>query len=155
MAGMDGLGRLFNVVPVITAGPGIKLKDCSAVTFVITGATAVPTLTYATSFAGTYQVASFFTPALSPITRVYWSTSTTGTVAWARANITAASTFTLGTTAGLTTATAACFTVYGSQLPDPYNFIKCTVTGSGIGMAILHDLTVQRKPENLAVVSAA
>jgi hypothetical protein len=28
------------------------------------------------------------------------------------------------------------------------------VTGSGIGMAILHDLTVQRKPENLAILSA-
>lgn len=154
MAGMEGLGRDFNIVPVCTAGPAINLSGCSAVTFVVTGATAVPTLTIATTFTGTYQAASFFSPAWAPIKNVYWTALTTGVNAWAKQVITAAATFTLGTTTGLTTATAAVFTVYGSQLPDPYKYIKCTVTGSGIGMAILHDLTVKRAPANLPAVSA-
>jgi hypothetical protein len=149
MAGQEGLGRLFNVVPVCTSGGAINMQGCSAVTFVVTGATAVATLLISNSFAGSYNATGF-----NPITRVYWTTSTTGTVAWSKATITAAATFTLGTTAGLTTATAAVFTVFGSQLTAGYDYIKCTVTGSGIGAAILHDLTVQRGPANLAVLSA-
>jgi hypothetical protein len=154
MAGMEGLGRVFNVVPIITSGPAISLNGCSAVSFVITGSTAVPTLTFATSFGGTYRASNFFTPALVPITRVYWSTATDGTVAWSKATITAAATYTHGTTTGLTTATASVFTVFGSELPDPYTYIKCTVTGSGVGAAILHDLTVARAPASLAALSA-
>ena len=149
MAGMEGLGRLFNVVPVCTAGGAINISGCSAVTFVITGATAVPALTIATSYGGSYTATGF-----NPITRVYWTTSTTGTVGWSKATITAAATFTLGTTTGLTTATAAVFTVFGSQMLAGYDYIKCTVTGSGIGAAILHDLTVQRAPANLAILGA-
>ena len=149
MAGMEGLGRLFNVVPVCTAGGAINLAGCSAVSFVITGSTAVPTLTVAPSFAGSYISTGF-----APITRVYWSTLTTGTTAWNKATITAANTFTLGTTTGLTTATAAVFTVFGSQMLAGYDYIKCTVTGSGIGAAILHDLTVQRAPASLAILGA-
>jgi hypothetical protein len=149
MAGQEGLGRLFNVVPVCTAGGAINMQGCSAVTFVITGATAVPTLTISNAYAGSYNATGF-----NPITRVYWTTATTGTAAWSKATITAAATFTLGTTAGLTTATAAVFTVFGSQLTAGYEYIKCTVTGSGIGAAILHDLTVQRTPANLAVLGA-
>src|SRR6266496_2272967 len=139
MAGMDGLGRLFNVVP-IAAGAGLKLKDCSAVTFVCTGADTF-SLTIATSFAGTYRAGSFFTPAWAPITRLYKSTSTGGTAAWTRTNITAAD-----NTGAQTNVTA--FTLYGSQLPDPYNYVKCSVGASGLVAAIFHDLTVQRKPEN-------
>lgn len=152
MAGMEGLGRVFNVVPVCTAGGAINMRDCSAISFVVTGATAVPTLTFGKTFGGSYD--SGATANCNPIKNVYWSTSTTGTVAWAKATITAAATFTLGTTTGLTTATAAVFTVFCSQIPDTYKYIKCTVTGSGIGAAILHDLTVQRAPANLAILSA-
>lgn len=149
MAGMEGLGRVFNVVPVCTAGGAINMTGCSAISFVITGSTAVPTLTIATSFGGSYTSTGF-----APITRVYWTTSTTGTVAWSKATITAANTYTHGTTTGLTTATASVFTVLTSQMLAGYDYIKCTVTGSGIGAAILHDLDVQRAPANLAILSA-
>ena len=149
MAGMEPLGRVLNVVPVCTAGGAINMSGCSAITFVITGSTAVPTLTIATSFGGSYTSTGF-----NPITRVYWTTSTTGTVAWSKATITAAATYTHGTTTGLTTATASVFTVFGSQMLAGYDYIKCTVTGSGIGAAFLHDLTVQRAPANLGILSA-
>ena len=71
------------------------------------------------------------------------------------ATITAAATFTHGSTTGLTASTtASVFTLFGSQMPAGYNYVKCTVTGSGIGAAILHDLTVQRGPANLQTISA-
>ena len=152
MAGMEGLGRLFNVVGAAN-GVALNMSQCSAITFVFTNDDTA-TLTTAVSFAGTYRAYSFFTPNWVPITTVYWSTSTTGTVPWAKATITAASTFTHGTTTGLTTATASVFTLFDSQMPAGYNYVKCTVTGSGIGAAILHDLTVQRAPANLVAVSA-
>src|SRR6266567_2454388 len=147
MAGMQGLGRVFDVVP-IASGAGLSLKNASAVTFVLTGATGVATLSIATSFGGTYRAGSFFTPAWAPITTVYWSTATDGSVAWAKA------TFTNGTTAGLTTSTNSVFTVFGSQLPDLYDYVKCTATGSGLCTAILHDLTVQRTPAHMVKLGA-
>ena len=155
MAGMQGLGRVFNVVPISTAGGAISMRDCSAISFVTTGSSAVATLTIATSFGGTYRAGSFFSPAWAPITTVYCNTSTTGTVAWTKGTITAASTFTHGSTTGLTASTtASIFTLFGSQMPAGYDYVKCTVTGSGIGAAITHDLTVQRAPANLAILSA-
>ncbi len=153
MAGMQGLGRVFDVVP-IASGAGLSLKNASAVTFVLTGATGVATLSIATSFAGTYRAANFFTPAWAPISTVYWNTATDGSAAWAKATITAAATFTNGTTTGLTTSINSVFTVFGSQLPDLYDYIKCTATGSGLCTAILHDLTVQRTPANLVKLGA-
>ncbi len=152
MAGQEGLGRVFNIVPISTGGPAILLAADSAISFVTTGSTAVATLTFGKTFGGSYD--SGATAGCTPITRVYWSTATDGTVAWSKATITAAATFTHGTTAGLTTAVGSVFTVFGSQIPDPYKYIKCTVTGSGIGAAIVHDLTVQRAPANLALLSA-
>src|SRR5260221_1271796 len=55
MAGMEGLGRIYNVVP-IAAGVGISLKHCSGITFVCTNSAinAVFTVTVAPTFAGTY-----------------------------------------------------------------------------------------------------
>lgn len=153
MAGQEGLGRVFNVVP-IASGAGLRLDGASAVTYCLTGSTGVATLTFATTFAGTYRAASFFTPALAPIKVVYWSTATDGTAAWSKADITDAATFTNGTTTGLTTSINSVFTIYGSQLPDTYKYVKCTATGSGLVSAIFHDLTVQRAPANLAILSA-
>ena len=134
MAGMDGLGRVFNVVP-IAAGVGIKLKDCSAVSFVCTGSDTF-SLTIATAFAGTYRAGSFFTPAWAPITRLFKSTATAGTAAWTRANIAAAD-----NTGAQTNVTV--FSVLVSQIPDPYTHIKCSAGASGLVTALVHDLLVQ------------
>lgn len=153
MAGQEGLGRAFNFAPV-ASGVGYRLDGASAITFCLTGATGVATLTFATTLGGTYRAASFFTPALAPIKNVYFSTATDGSVAWAKAVITPAATFTNGTTTGLTTSVNSVFTIYGSQLPDTYKYVKCTATGSGLAYAILHDLTIQRGPANLPALSS-
>lgn len=145
MAGMEGLGRLLNVVP-IAAGRGLKLRDCSAITFVCTGQDTF-TLTEASSFGGSYSN-------LATISRLYWSTATNGTAAWQKFTQTAAATVIPGTTTGITTANTVAFEVLTSQLADPFNYVKVTPSASGLVTAILHDLTVQRGPANLAIVSA-
>ena len=149
MAGMQGLGRVFNIVPVAN-GVALNMSQCSAITFVGTNDDTY-TLTVATTFAGSYQAYSFFTPNWVPITTGYTNADNgAGTGKWVKTTQTAASTFVTATDI------AGAFTLFGSQMPAGYDYVKCTLThNDGIGVvAILHDLTVQRGPANLAAVSA-
>jgi hypothetical protein len=148
----DGLGRVFNVCT--NTGQGITLAAGQAVSFYTDVSTATITLTIATSFGGTYRASNFFTPNWTPITRVYFSTAHDGTAVWAKATITAAATFTHGTTTGLTTAVQSVFTLFGTQIPDTYTYVKGALTNSGTGFIIVHDLAVARTPANLLKLSA-
>src|SRR5712691_2070950 len=139
MAGMDALGRTFNVVP-IAAGRGLAMRDCSAVTFVCTGNDTF-TITVAAGFAGSYA-----TPG-NIITRIYTNTATNGSAAWVKASQSASN-------AVVIASGSVAFSVFGSQLADPKVYVKVSVGASGLVMAVLHDLTVQRGPGNLATVSA-
>ena len=138
MAGMDGLGRLFNGIP-IAAGAGFSMQGQSAVTFMCTGNDTF-TLTKASSFAGAYTN-------LAVIVRYYTNTSTNGTAGWVKVTQAAAATVTIASGAVM-------FAVLTSQLSDPSNYLKVTVGASGLVAAIPHDLTVQRAPANLAILGA-
>ena len=139
MSYMEGLGRVFNVVP-IAAGQGISLKGASAVTFVCTGNDTF-TLTVASSFAGSYA-----TPG-NILTRKVTNTATNGTAAWAETTQAASNAVTIasGTTA---------IHVPANALPDDKVYVKCSVGASGLVMAVTHDLVSQRKPANLPALSA-
>jgi hypothetical protein len=140
MSYMEGLGRLFNVVP-IAAGQGISIKDCSAITFICTGNDTF-TLTAANTFGGSYS---------SPgniITAKYTNTSTNGTAAWSARTTQAAS------NAVVIASGAVAFTVGQAQVPDPAAYLKVSAGASGLVVAILHDLKVKRTPGNLAAVGA-
>lgn len=141
MAGMEGLGRLLDVIP-IAAGQGFKFRGASAVTFVCTGADTF-TLTVANSFAGTYASPG------NVLNHYYQRADTNGTHAWTRQTLTASNAITQGN-AGYTTA----FEVLTSYMSDPSAYLKVSVGGSGLVTAILHDLTVQRKPANLEILGA-
>lgn len=142
---MEALGREFNVAP-IASGVAISLKDCDGVTFVCTGSDTF-SLTIATSFAGTYRAGSFFTPAWAPISSFYNSTATDGTAVWTRVTQTAAD------NTGAITGMVAVF-LSADALPDGYTYVKCTKGAAGLVTAITSDLAVQRKPANLAKMSA-
>ncbi|WP_435279168.1 hypothetical protein [Streptomyces sp. 1222.5] len=134
---MEGLGRVFNVVP-IAAGAGLSLKNASAVTFVCTGNDTF-TITCASSFGGSYA-----TPG-NIITKTYTSSATNGTAAWATATQAASN-------AVVISSGSVAFHVPAGALPDGKDYIKVSAGGSGLVMAIFHDLTVQRHPANLAVL---
>lgn len=136
---MEGLGRVFNVVP-IAAGAGLSLKGASGVTFVCTGNDTF-TITTASSFAGSYA-----TPG-NIITKSYTCTATNGTAAWVAATQAASNAVVIasGTVA---------FHVPATALPDGKDYIKVSVGASGLVMAVFHDLVVQRTPANLAILGA-
>lgn len=140
MAGMEGLGRVLDVVP-IAAGNAFKFRGASAVLFVCTGADTF-TLTAASSFSGSY------TSPGNILTHYYQRADTNGTHAWTRQTLSASNAITQAS--AYTTA----FEVLTSMIADPQAYLKVSVGGSGLVTAILHDLTVQRKPANLEILGA-
>jgi hypothetical protein len=137
---MEGLGQHFNVVP-IAAGVALSMKDCSSITFVCTGNDTF-TLTTSTTFGGSY------TSPGNILTRKYTNTATAGTAAWVRATQSASNAVTISSG-------TVVFNVGQPQIRvGTDNYVKVSVGGSGLVMAILHDLKVKRGPENLAIVSA-
>jgi hypothetical protein len=155
MAGMELLGRMVNIIPV-AAGAPFKFRSASVAMFVISGATAAPTINERTSFGGSDT-------AISVIKNVYWTTANNGTAAWSKLTYVSGtapftsgplSTYTHGTTTGLTTATVSVFHVFSSELSDPNNYLNCAVGGSGTGIVVVGDLVHQRPPANLEILGA-
>lgn len=136
---MEGLGRVFNVIP-IAAGRGISFKEATGITFVCTGNDTF-TLTVADTFAGSYA-----TPG-NIVTRTFTNTATNGSAAWVAATQAASNAVTIASG-------AVAFHVSANSLPDTKAYIKCAVGAAGLVVAILHDLTVMRTPENLRILSA-
>lgn len=139
MGAMEGLGRLFNVVP-IAAGAAVSLKGAAGVTFICTGNDTF-TVTVADTFGGSYA-----TPG-NILTKKITNSATNGTAAWATATQSASNAVTIssGTVA---------FYVAGDSLPDGKAYVKCSVGGSGLVTAVLHDLVPRRKADNLAIPGA-
>lgn len=139
MAEMEGLGRLYNIV-AIAAGVGISLRDAESIEFICTGNDTF-TVTVASSFGGSYA-----TPG-NIITRKYTNTSTNGSAKWVKATQSASNAVTISSG-------TVKFWIGQSQLSDPSLYVKCSAGGSGLVIAVLHDLSVQRGPANLAAVGA-
>jgi hypothetical protein len=136
---IETLGRTMNVVP-IAAGRGLRCDSGVGWLFVCTGADTF-TITCATGFAGSYA---------SPgniLVRYYTNTATNGTAAWVKS--------TSGTTNAVTIGSGAvAFYVTNESLPDTKNYIKVTQSAAGLVTAIQGDLTIQRTPANLPILSA-
>lgn len=148
MAGMEGLGRALNVIP-IAAGAGMKVRGASAITFVCTGNDTF-TLTIASSFAGSYVAPPTTALGGGMIHDYYTSSATNGTAAWALTALANGSYVNAVTIASGVVA----FTIFTSQFTDPNNYIKCSVGSGGLVTAIHHDLMVQRAPANLEIMGA-
>ena len=139
MAGMYGLGRVYNTIP-IAAGKAFKFRGASAVSFICTGNDTF-TLTASSTFGGSY------TSPGNIITRKQTCTATDGTAAWVEATQTASNAVTISSG-------TVVFTVLTSQIADPNAYLKVSVGASGLVTAVLHDLIVQRKPANLEILGA-
>jgi hypothetical protein len=133
---MEGLGRVFNVLPVAD-DVYVYLGDADAVTFVgVLAAGDTWTLTEATAQAGT--------GAAVLATMTHYHVSATNGAVWQELTQAAASTI-------VTTASqdVVVVTVSASELSAGFDWVKLTSTSTGTVVAILHDLKVQRKPQNL------
>ncbi|RKN61866.1 hypothetical protein D7231_31840 [Streptomyces klenkii] len=138
---MDGLGRVFNVIAVAD-GVLVPLRDATAVSFVCyLGAGDTFTVQEAEDAAGTGAAD------LDVVDHYYTSDGVGG--AWAEQTQTADAAVTISGAAGLD---CAVFTVHAEELSDGFTHVKCTSTSTGTVVAILHDLAVQRTPQNLAAL---
>ena len=150
MAGMNGLGRVFDVVHD-ASGNLISFKNASAISFIskASGASSVAFVT-AKTFTGSTQ--NFTTANGYGQTSVwYQNTVTNGTAAWTKQTASlSTNTVTLAGTSGYTSV----ITIYTSQMVDPYCYIQGTGTNTTTLIALLHDLDVQRAPANLAILGA-
>lgn len=135
---MKGLGRVFNVVAA-ASGVGIPLRQGTAVSFVtfLDAGTQVATITQRDSRGVLSEIAldCDVYPHKGPGVGGTWT-------AMAEQD----DTLDLSTDA---TNDCMVFTVGANQLAAGYDSVEVTV-GSGICVAVIHDLTIQRKPANLA-----
>lgn len=138
---IEALGRVFNIIP-IADGVAIRLRAGESVTFFTSGADTFTITTGATSAA-----------ADDPgdiIDHAYIvSGATNGTVAWAEQAVTPAA-------AAVAFAGASTGAIHFSaeMMPAGSKYVKCTKSVAGLVYAVVHDLLVQRKPDNLEVLSA-
>lgn len=133
---MDGLGRVFNVVPA-ASGVHIPLKHATAVSFVTYEDDGSTIITIKESVAGASE------QNLAVITRAAKAPGVGGT--WTEVTQAAAATFDLNDD---TTNDATVITISAEQLSDGFDSVEATVDG-GICIAIIHDLSQQRRPNNL------
>lgn len=140
MAGMVGLGRVLDAIP-IAAGVIFKFRHASAISFLCTGAD-----TFTVTVGSSHAAAS--TSPGNVFTFYYQAAATNGSAAWTKQTQSASNAVTQGS------AYTTLFTLYTSQVADPNNYVKCAVGASGLVTAILHDLTVQRAPANLEILNA-
>ncbi len=172
MAGMEGLGRLFNIgnavqpvdINTSDAATGLKLSmvNCSGVTIVaITNAGGADDLTFDiqqhTAYTGGSSNDMDATNGATGIDHYYIKAETTndGDEAWVKVTQTVASeVVVVGATYGAMQKLVAIY-VGADQLADGYTHISVNVactTSTAQLLAVLyitHDLKTQRKPENL------
>lgn len=149
MSGMEGLGRVFNVISLADT-VGFSMSECSAVSLVFTASGASSAVfTAAKTFTGSYDNFSVANGFSQP-NHWYQSTSDTGTAGWTKQT---ASWSTATLTLAGTTGYMSVVDIFGSMFADGYKYLKVTCTNATV-VAITHDLTVQRKPANLAILGA-
>src|SRR5215469_5169811 len=151
MAGMRALGRVYDVA-VNPSGIDICLKDVSAIGYVAVSGSTASTLTFVAkpSFGG---AATNVTPANGFGQPNTLFTRTANTAAWVSNTASwASNVLSLSATNGAFNYVD--FLV--SQLADTFDYLNVTIAGTGatLNVAVLYDLTVQRKPVNLRIPAA-
>jgi hypothetical protein len=141
----NALGRIINVV-YPADNVYISLKDAGGVTFIGYEATTASTLTF--TFSSDASGSSTSTPAF--ITEYYGATNATSGGVWHRTTMTAGNVVTKSNSGEDRVAVE----VLASSCPDGKPYVKCDINGSGIVVAILHDLAYQRNPAKLRSVTA-
>ncbi len=142
---MKGLGRHFNVVPVAT-GKGFNLENYSGITFVCYENGGDQQIVFTETIDGASS------QALTTVNELYASNGIGGV--WTRetdhdqAGPTDLDDDSTVQKEDDTAHDCAAIYIGADELSDTYNTVVCTVD-AGQCIAILHDLLVQRQPENL------
>jgi hypothetical protein len=150
MAGMQGLGRVFDVVHD-ASGNMISMKRASSISFVVKSSGAASLAVVAAKVFGGGTTNWTTANGFGQTGFWYQSTATNGTAAWTKQTaVWTTNSIALAGTTGYTSV----LTIYSSQLADLFDYIQVTGTNTTTVVALLHDLTVQRTPPNLAKLGA-
>lgn len=154
MAGMRALGRVYDIIPGMTATTAIKVsaQDCSGIGILATaGQTATATLTvvgltkYSGGTSSNWTTANGFgqpgTWYYRSAATAHWTATTGG---WSSNALTVAA----------TSGYMSYVDFLVSEFADTYDYIQVTPGAATTVTAILYDLTVQRTPANLRIPSA-
>jgi hypothetical protein len=151
MAGMKALGRVYNPVFGGANAVEVQLKGCSGVGILATASTTATTslaFTAATSYGGSTTTVTPANGFGQP--PVWFQQTAAGTAAWTKQTASwASNVLTIGATSGYVSYVD--FLV--SELADTYDYLKITPVNASI-VVITYDLTVQRVPQNLAIICA-
>jgi hypothetical protein len=134
---MEGLGRVFNVIAE-ASGKHVKLEDAASITFTGYENDGSTIVTIKESIDGASE------QNLVVLTRAFKAPGIGGS--WTAVTQTAAATYDNGDDG---TNDQWCINIGADELSATYNTIEATVDG-GTCIAIVHDLAVQRAPQNLA-----
>lgn len=143
MSNTEGLGRLFNVVPLAT-GKHISLSNASGVTFVCYEDGGAQEITIKESLAGAGE------QALAAVSVLYAGNGIGGV--WTRETTDANGALAPSSSIvkkDTTAFDAAIFYIAAEQLSEGFDSVEVTIDGAGMCLAIVHDLNVQRAPANL------
>ena len=139
-----GLGKGFNYIQLAT-GVHISLKNASGVTFFCYEDAGAQNAVFKQSIAGASEVA------LATVNEL-WASSGVASQVWTRETSDASAALSNNSTViKKDTTPFDCMAIYigADELGDGYDSVECTIDGAGICSAVVHDLTVQRAPENL------
>lgn len=144
---MEGLGRLFNIVPTADAVE-VSLKDARGVTFVcVQGGASAETFTVqeAQDAAGTGA------QNLAVIEHSYNNANVDGSTAWTEVDELSSG----SAVAAVSVAIGEVKAIYVSanSLSDGFGYVSCAGGASGLVYAIVHDLAVQRRADLLAALA--
>ena len=147
MALGEGLGRLFDVEPQLsrntTAHP-VNLKDAAGVTFVCF----VPNSGGDVFIVKQSAVEGSGFAAFNPITRYYTKATLDGTSQWVDSGDLASNLGTITIGSG-----SVAFYVDAADMPSENAYVEVLPGTSGIVVAIVHDLLVQRNPKYLRALN--
>jgi hypothetical protein len=171
---MEGLGRLFDIGSVIgpvadlaagaNTGHRIHLSNASAVTFVAyLGAVSAGTDTTVLDVQQHTAATAGTSGDLDVVTQWYYKGEATldGDETWTKVTQAAASEISLTGATFAAQQLIVAVHVAGVQLSDGYEWVSLDIADAGAGgtragcvLALLHDLNVQRAPNNLAQLNA-
>lgn len=149
MAGMEGLGRVFNYITTADTVQ-FSLRDCSAASLIVKASGASSIAIVASQTFGGSTVT--FTPAngFGQAGHWYQATAADGTVGWTKqTSVWTTNSLALAGTTGY----VSVVDIFGSQMADGYDYLTVTCTNGTLSV-LTHDLTYQRKPANLTALSA-
>lgn len=150
MAGMQGLGRVFDVVHD-ASGNMFTLKNASAVSFIVKSSGAASLAVVGAKVFGGSTTNWTTANGFGQTGFWYQNINVNGTTGWTKQNsVWTTNSIALAGTTGYTSV----LTVYTSQFADQFDYIQATGTNTSTVIAVLHDLVVARDPANLLILGA-